>query len=349
MLERVRIAESIGDRPTLADALVSLGLEHTQRTPTLAGILARAGVDIARDEQRPQTVCRGLGNLASLASGSSLRDVAALLEESDEWLRKAGGDPYLATINAVNTAIVSFLNGAWTRTDELLDGLGTIDFVSDLAAFIDVMLSDATGRPRRHPTSALEDRTTDDRVLLAYRAATDLIEARHGGDERTATAKGVEAVERVVASCGLIDDTLYIWPYAAETAVAAGDADALARVLAPVDDAPPGLVGVGLRAHRLRCAGLIAIADGDVGAVEPNLRAAITAFDEWGSPVYSARAQAELAQWLSDQRRTDDAEPLRRPAQTYLDSLGANGWLAQLGWDRADGVSTTTAGVSLGS
>jgi hypothetical protein len=184
------------------------------------------------------------------------------------------------------------------------------------------------------------ERTTDDRVTLAFCTTTDLLDARQRGDRDEAAAHGVDAVERIVPACGLTDDTLYVWPYAAEAAVAAGDADALARVLAPVDSAPAGLIQVGLRAHRLRCAGLIAIADGDVGAVEPNLRAAMTAFDEWGSPVYGARAQAELARWLDDQGRTDDADALRESAQAYLESLGADGWLAQLGWDRAEATES---------
>jgi hypothetical protein len=319
---------------------------HMQRTPTLAAIVTRAGADIARAQQLYRTVSRGLGNLGSLASANSLRDVTALMDEVLETIKKSGGDRYLEVTDALNRTILSFLTGSWPRAEELLDAFALDTFDRFIVPFIDAMFSESSGRPRRHPTFAVDDRSVDDEVLLAYSAAADMMDALGRDDLDTAATRAVEAVERVVPACGLSDDTVYIWPYAAEAVIAAGQPEALARVLAPVDDAPSGLVGAALRAHRLRCAGLIAIRDNLDDEVEPNLRAAIAGFDEWGSPVYRARAQAELAQWLDRQGRADEAAPLRAPAAELFETLGAHGWLAQLGWDRADAAPTPAAAVA---
>ena len=113
----------------------------------------------------------------------------------------------------------------------------------------------------------------------------------------------------------------------------AAEADRLGEQAPPIDDAPAGLVGICWRAHRLRFAGLMAIADGNMDEVESTLRAAINAFDEWGSPVYRAKAQAELAHWLEGQHRDDEAAPLKQAARDFLQSIGAKGWLAAYGWD----------------
>jgi class 3 adenylate cyclase len=331
----IRIAEALGDRPALADAFMSLALAYIGRSPALTRMLTRAGVDIAREEQRPNLVARGLGNLAVLTTDHDLIACQALHDEALDAIHKAGSDVVQLSNNSLNLTIVSILRGELSRAEALLDS--TPDFLDAqlIRPVLDAMVADLTGRPRRHHSVPPESRESDDEAIQGYLACGDLLEARRRGDLRTACAKGEEAVDLMLRVTGLTDDTILIWPYAVAAALEAGDEAALARVLAPVDDAPPGLVGLGFKAHRLRFAALTAVAAGDAARVEQNLRGSITAFEQWGSSSYRARAQAELANWLDEQGRSQDAAPLKQAALAFFESIGANGWLAELGWTPA--------------
>lgn len=275
----------------------------------------------------------GLTNHAVGLLPVSLNECLALLEEAAEATSKGGADPYGVTLNTLNIAWTSFLTGSWGVAEQLLDEVQAIAHTPFLRPCIDAVLSDATGRPRRYPSVPIGDVDTNDEGLGAYSEFSAAMEARARGDHHTAAALSVEAFERIFDFAGLIDDTVHMWPVAVEAALHAGDAAALGRALGPIDDSPRGLLGIAWKAHRLRFAGLIAISEGVTDQVEPGLRAAISGFDEWGSPVYRAKAQADLAVWLEGQGRHDDAAPLKQAALELYQSLGANGWLAELGWD----------------
>jgi hypothetical protein len=335
ILARLRIAESIGDRQTIADSLIGLATAQSSVRPTLADILFRSGIEIAREEQRPRMASIGLANLAMVAVAHDLGDCVDLLEQAREATAKGGSDPYAVTLNGLNVAWALFSTGDWQAAEQLLDDIPDVVHAPLMRPCIDAMLSDATGRPRRHPMLPPGERDSDDLTLVPYSLLTDAMEARARGDLRAAATSSVAAFERMFDFVGLFDDTVYMWPVAVEAALDAGDVDALRRAIAPIDDAPQGLLGMAWKAHRLRFAGLMAIADGAHDQVEASLRAAIAAFEEWGSPVYRAKAQADLAVWLEGQARHDDAAPLKQASLELLQSIGANGWLAELGWDTA--------------
>ena len=223
--------------------------------------------------------------------------------------------------------------------EQLLDDVPDTAHAPLMKPCIDAMLSDATGRPRRHPTPQPSERDSDDASLVPYSLLTDAMEARARGDLRAAATLSADAFEGIFDFVGLFDDSVHMWPVAVEAALDAGDVGALRRVMAPIDEAPQGLLGMAWKAHRLRFAGLMAIADGAHDQVERNLRGSIAAFDEWGSPVYRAKAQADLAVWLDGQGRHDDAAPLKQASLELLQSIGANGWLAALGWDQVPVVA----------
>jgi len=331
-LARIRIAETVGDQPTLGDSLISLALDQLRHSRAFAIILLRAAVEIGRAEQRPRLVARALGNLSTVTMPFDIADSAAYLREAQDAAQKSG-EVYLLAISLVNRTVTSILQGSWQEATDLLASTPAVGDVRFILPVLDAVISEARGTTRTLSSVPTEHRETDDEVLLAYLACGDLVDARQRGDWKTAATRGVEAVERLVAGAGLVDDTAFLWPYAVEAVIAAGDEAALARVLAPIDNAPARQVGIGFRAHRLRFAGLVAIAHGNADQVEPNLRRAIADFEEWGSPVYRARAQADLAVWLADHGRPDEAEPLRRAASDTFLGLQANRWLADLGWD----------------
>ena len=119
------------------------------------------------------------------------------------------------------------------------------------------------------------------------------------------------------------------------------------RLLEPVETSLPGRVGPAVAAqwHRLR--GLVAAAKGDSSAfVETELRRGIAALEEFGAVGYSAQAQEDLARWLRDQGRPDDAEPLVRAARATYVTMGAVGWLKRLdAWHSNDQPVSDGLGV----
>ena len=110
------------------------------------------------------------------------------------------------------------------------------------------------------------------------------------------------------------------------------------RLLDVVDGASV-IVPLGLRAHRARAGGLIALRDGAPGDgsrdaatapqdAEGQLRQAVALYTEWGALPYRARALAELGFVLAREGRDTEAQPLLDEA--YLTSVGARTWLDEL-------------------
>ena len=340
-LARVAIADSIGDRPALADALLQLGGLFLGRTPSLLEILAGAAADIARESQRPRMASKALMTTSLVTAPNDLAASWEQVEAAFEQAARSGADAYESAVAAVNVTTRALVRGALDRAEQMLDAASPITDMRFVLPWLDAMLADMSGQPRRHPSLPPEMRATDDETLIAVLAATDMYEARAAGDRHAATGHGTDAVARMLAVVGLSDDMIFIWPAAVECALAEPDRAVVEHLLAAVDDALPGLVGRGYRAHRLRFAGLLAMHDGVTTDVEQNLRAAITAFEEWGSPPYAAKARAELAGWLDGQHRADEAASLRQEARAVLQAMAANGWLAELGLEQAPAVTST--------
>ena len=133
-------------------------------------------------------------------------------------------------------------------------------------------------------------------------------------------------------------------------ALAAGDLELADRLLEPVATAQPGLVSPGVGAQWLRLRGLVGAARGaDPSVVEADLRAGIEALGAFGAVGERARAQEELARWLVEQDRADDAEPLVASARATYADIGADGWLAQLDAWQAGRLLERTARPAISS
>ena len=112
------------------------------------------------------------------------------------------------------------------------------------------------------------------------------------------------------------------WPLAVESALAAGDRDETRPLLALVEDAPIGHVPPYLRAQLARLLALLA-ATGDGEGTEKGLRSSILTFGDLGYAYWRARAQSDLAGWLNDQGRVEEAAPLLAEAADVFRRVGA--------------------------
>ena len=124
---------------------------------------------------------------------------------------------------------------------------------------------------------------------------------------------------------------MHLWPPAVLATLAAGRLDGVEELLEPVLTAPPNTVSDAVSAHLLRFRGLLSAArGGDHRETEALLRAGIDALGTFGAVGHCAHAQQELARWLVDQHRVDDAQPLIAAARATYTQMGAAGWLAKV-------------------
>jgi len=204
----------------------------------------------------------------------------------------------------------------------------TNDVMRPTLRTIEGWLADATGQPVPEPDVDLD---TDDESTLIWEDSSGVTRALTAGDATRAAEIASESITRLIATAGIDEDFSILWPPLVAAALAARDLGLAVRLLDPVENAPPGRRSPAVAAqwHRLR--GLVSAARGDDSEfAETEMRTGISALGAFGAVGYRAQAQEELARWLVDQNRPDDAQPLIDAARTTYADIGATGWLAKL-------------------
>jgi class 3 adenylate cyclase/tetratricopeptide (TPR) repeat protein len=112
------------------------------------------------------------------------------------------------------------------------------------------------------------------------------------------------------------------WPLAVESALSAGDVEETRSLLDLVEGAPIGHVPPYIRAQRARLAARLA-SKGDEEGTQTGLETSIRIFGEHGYAYWTARAQSDLACWLHDRGRREEAEPLFTQAAEVFRRVGA--------------------------
>ena len=116
-----------------------------------------------------------------------------------------------------------------------------------------------------------------------------------------------------------------------EAALAAGDLAVADEWLSQIEAMRPGEIPPYLRAQALRLRARMAEAQGELGAIEPDFKAAAGLFREIGVPFWLAVTLAEHGEWQSSHGRTEEAETLLTEAGTIFDRLAADPWLERVG------------------
>ena len=160
----------------------------------------------------------------------------------------------------------------------------------------------------------------------------DALVARARRDDRAGELLG-QAVSVVFGRSGVLDEFTSVYGAALTLLPAHGSVAVLDQLAEVVDSSGERLMR-GLRAHRdlvealrLSCRDASHEADEEVAR---HYEAAVAGYDEWGSPVYAARATAAYAAWLRGRGRDEEAAPLVEAARSSYTALGAVSWLAEL-------------------
>ena len=331
----LRLAEGLADQEALARALRSEGRVNLSiGAAKTAAIQLTAAAAIAREGLFYEPLARALVSFSAIQNSRDLTAAISHAEEAIEIARRLGMQP------VVDHATLNHLIGLWAagRLDAVDNTVTEAwDSVVDPAMAIDmdtirVWIADATGRPL--PPDDVDFRT-DNQADLAWRANAEITRLLHVGNATGAADVAAGAMDHLLAAGGIDDDFFVLWPPLVRAALAAGDVTLAERLLDPVASALPGLLSPAVAAHWHFLLGLVAAARAqDPGTAETEMRAGIDALDAFGAHGYRAQAQEELARWLVDQRRDDDAQPYIDAARATYTEIGAAGWLAKLDtWD----------------
>ncbi|HET6654367.1 MAG TPA: adenylate/guanylate cyclase domain-containing protein [Nocardioides sp.] len=329
---RLQIAERIGDKEELADALTALSLSYSVLgSPVTARTLMSSAADLARTHHYPVALARCLSNLTVEYNLVDLDKAVEVGAEAVEVAGRAGVAMWQSYAGA-NLDLALFAAGRWAELDErLAHAQGTAVVDRTIHAALNGYLTATRGHEAPVPWGEGAAPESDDPSDTAWVAFAHAAEAQSRGDLKAALGFAVAAVDTMHELSGMSDDFVHMWPVAVELAMARDDATTVETLLEIVDSgAAKVLVPAAIRTHRTRFAGLRARGV-DPEVVEALLREAIVGFAEWGSRHYQARAEGELGAWLAGRGRADEGAVLLEGARAVLTELGAVAFVAQLG------------------
>jgi class 3 adenylate cyclase/tetratricopeptide (TPR) repeat protein len=331
----IRIAEATSQPAALAIALRQAGVRFMSLgAPITAVAHFRACAEIARQHGLADELAGALINQVVVQFSRDLDAALSNSAEAMEAARRSGARP------SIDAATANRLLCLWTagRLDEAQElhsaALNSVHdpVVRPLIIGMARWLDDAMGRVplEQVPGGLPQPDQTDDEYLLAW---TGLLLMRQASD-RSDTEEAARIAERVLshalASMGLQDEFMFMWPPLVLAALADDDLPLAERLMQPVTAAQESVAPY-LAAQRDRLSGLLGAARGDdPAAVEATLRAGVGGLTAFGAVCDAARATEELARWLIAQGRAAEAEPLLAQVRATYQQIGALGWLAQM-------------------
>jgi class 3 adenylate cyclase/tetratricopeptide (TPR) repeat protein len=118
--------------------------------------------------------------------------------------------------------------------------------------------------------------------------------------------------------------------YLGDAALALDRLDRVEELLSQIVDFRRGQLTPFVQAHALRLRARLAAARGGGDEVEPRFKTAESTFREFGIPFWLAVTDLEHAEWLAEQGRADEAQPLLEEARDVFQRLEARPWLERL-------------------
>ena len=324
----LRIAEALELPDVLSEALNNKGILYLWiGRPREAGALSALAVEVADEHGLGEHLARAQANAASFSLLWDLPDAREQTETVMALYRRRG-DRYFESISAGNLMTLHMLAGRWDQLEQLATELlehepdrpGRENIASPL-----VMLTAARGQPARAWLDRLARWGESDDVELSasFDAAVAITHlAEH--EPAAALEAGLPMLTTAIEALGPASDAVRdAWSYVLEAALQLGSHDDARRILALLDTRPPGLIPPYLRAQLARGHALVNAAENNHDTVNDDLRVAIGSFEKLGYPYWLAVTQTDLAAWLIDQSRGEEATPLLEDAIDTLTALRA--------------------------
>jgi predicted ATPase len=338
LLDRaIALAEGLGDRRLLAQALNYLGVAHLVRgNSETARVLLSAAVDRARSLDDLDLLVSALNNYGQVLVGAD-EPADEVLDEVLAVARRLGSSNVigLAAGNRVRSLLRS---GHWDRAADVartahhdVGETGTAA-AADSVRWLAVLAAWRGNHDEARQLRAAANVAVEDPQDAALDDCNDVILRHASGDHDDLVGRVIELLERDTATFGWRFDTPpLLWPIGIDTALATGDHAAAQRLIDMLAAVQPGHRPPSLSAELVRAGARLAIAHGDSDVdVEAHLGDAIERFAALGQPVPDAAARLDLHDWLRANGRHDEAEQVAEPAIATAHRLGAAALLTRV-------------------
>jgi class 3 adenylate cyclase/tetratricopeptide (TPR) repeat protein len=337
--ERIRaaleIAESLWLPEVLSQALNTAGLiESWAGRSEHALALLKHALEIALEYDLTQAALRAYMNLADLL------DRRDRCEEALEQLRSALALARKAGHRDQEWRILAELAYPLTRTgrwDEALAHSAQVPethYTPNFAFGGPLEIAVARGqldeaRSQFAFAEPLAD-SADVQEKAAHAATRALILTGEGRHAEALAAADEALALAILFGAGMSDAAKIAFSSALESALALGDLEQAEELLARIEAMPPGRRPPSLAAQAARFRARLAAARGEHEGVEAGFRTAAPAFREYGFPFLLAVTQLEHGEWLAEQGRSEEAEPLLVEAREIFERLEATPWLERV-------------------
>jgi tetratricopeptide (TPR) repeat protein len=328
------IAEALSLPETLSHALNTRALvlySNGRRTESLA--LLRVALDLALDHDKPSVALRAYYNLADhMVMQDRVHEAAGLLRDGLALARRAGNRYWEQAF--LGNAYSLYVLGEWDevvlREQQLPPTEWTqvrLAFGTLLTAIVPVLLHRGqVGEAQRFTRLSSELEGSADVQELAQVLCAQAALLHHEGRDDEALRLALEAFG-TGRSVGLTYEAVReAWVVGIDSALALGDLQQVEKLLAAIDDLPPGRSSNFLRAQSSRFHARLAATAGD-SAAGPLFVAAADGFREIAFAFYVAVTLLEQGEWLVNSGNGDVAGPLVDEALDIFERLEAKPWL----------------------
>ena len=304
--------------------------------------LLRHALKVGLDSAIPSAALRAYYNLANALYYRDRYDSSLETAREGLALARRFGDRTQESLLLTNIVAVLFLRGEWdealARANEipqLEEFEGTEEFGVVSFAVVELLLAipqiylargqvaEAAEVVRRF--EGFRD-SADMQARTSYAAAACAVLRRQGRLEE-ALASGLQAFEGREALGGSSFYTKLGFVEAAEAAFELGEVERVESLLEIAGSFGAGDATPFLDAHRARFAGRLAAARGDRERAEREFKRGTALMREIELPFWLAVTELEHSEWLVEQGRGQEAEPLLAEAQETFERLGAAPWV----------------------
>jgi tetratricopeptide (TPR) repeat protein len=302
----------LGGRPLEAGSLYALAVQ----------VGLRHGVDAA--------LYRAQANLANVAMAWDLSGATDNAEAAMASCRRRG-DPHNESITAATLAHVLLLAGRWDEVDQLTHDLldrrpdrPHAELLYQARLMLHAARGDAAAAADAFGHLSAWESGQDNLETTAEYISCVIMAHIAQGDDGAALDTALRALPEVVKNLSPAHESVRdSWPDAFDAALHLGRLTDAQTLIALLADGPPGRIPPYLRAHLARAQALLAAAQGHQDEVEDRLHVAIDRFEQLAYPLWLAVTRTDLAAWLIEQGRSDEAAPLLREAIPVLTALAA--------------------------
>ena len=254
-------------------------------------------------------------------------DASAEASRAAMTLCRRIGNRYAMGVAQANLMQALLLTGDWSAAEQCYArGVSDDGLADDPAlAFSAAILFSLTGdEGRLQAALATVDNfagSEDKQDIAEHATAMATAAALHGSHEQALGHARVSLAQ--AGAVNLRHDAIrWVWPVAADAALALSDDSEVTRLLDWLDDHSPGHIPPVLRAERLRIRARLLEGQGDAGASQA-FTTATKAFRELGSPFHLARGLLDYAEHLASSGDLQKAAQVAAEASAIADRLRA--------------------------